>query len=158
MILIQDIFNEGLTESIRLNTHLLDINGLIQSPDVILDNLLFSCCTRNEFVTVVQARMAENKKFPFIFIESGDNITYEVTKDYNKVVIIKEIHLCTLTNKELLADEKERAEHLMLVDLGRNDIGRISEFGKVEVNQLIVFRELPNTQAHYKHSHDRFLH
>jgi len=40
--------------------------------------------------------------------------------------------------KELLADEKERAEHLMLVDLGRNDIGRISEFGSIEVNQFMT--------------------
>jgi anthranilate synthase component 1 len=39
--------------------------------------------------------------------------------------------------KELISDEKERAEHLMLVDLGRNDIGRISEPGTVEVTQFM---------------------
>ncbi len=39
--------------------------------------------------------------------------------------------------EELLNDEKERAEHLMLVDLGRNDIGRISEPGTVEVTQFM---------------------
>ena len=39
--------------------------------------------------------------------------------------------------EELRADEKERAEHIMLVDLGRNDIGRVSEPGTVSVNQLM---------------------
>jgi anthranilate synthase component 1 len=39
--------------------------------------------------------------------------------------------------EELLSDEKERAEHVMLVDLGRNDIGRISEFGSVTVGKFM---------------------
>lgn len=38
---------------------------------------------------------------------------------------------------ELLADEKEKAEHNMLVDLGRNDLGRISKFGSVEVEKYM---------------------
>ncbi len=40
--------------------------------------------------------------------------------------------------RDLLADPKERAEHLMLIDLGRNDIGRISETGSVRVTEQMV--------------------
>jgi anthranilate synthase component 1 len=39
---------------------------------------------------------------------------------------------------ELLADVKERAEHIMLVDLGRNDVGRVARFGSVEISDVMT--------------------
>ena len=39
---------------------------------------------------------------------------------------------------ELLADPKERAEHIMLVDLGRNDVGRVSRFGTVQISDVLT--------------------
>ncbi len=48
---------------------------------------------------------------------------------------------------DLLADEKERAEHLMLLDLARNDVGRVSKPGTVEV----VSREVVKTYSHVMH-------
>jgi anthranilate synthase component 1 len=43
--------------------------------------------------------------------------------------------------KELLMDPKERAEHVMLVDLGRNDVGRVARIGSVEVNEQMVIEK-----------------
>ena len=40
--------------------------------------------------------------------------------------------------EELLADPKERAEHVMLVDLGRNDVGRVARFGSIELPEIMV--------------------
>lgn len=48
--------------------------------------------------------------------------------------------------RELLADEKERAEHLMLVDLARNDIGRISSFGSVSVPEFYALEKFSHVQ------------
>ena len=43
--------------------------------------------------------------------------------------------------EELLADPKERAEHVMLVDLGRNDLGRVCRAGTVQVTELMVIEK-----------------
>ncbi len=64
---------------------------------------------------------------------------------------------------ELLHDEKERAEHIMLVDLGRNDIGRISKPGTVEVSDLMeieryshVMHMVTNVQGSLKDEYNAF--
>lgn len=50
----------------------------------------------------------------------------------------KSLEADQILEKELLADEKELAEHIMLVDLGRNDLGRVCKSGTVEVSELKV--------------------
>jgi anthranilate synthase component 1 len=60
-------------------------------------------------------------------------------------------------------DEKEVAEHMMLVDLGRNDLGRVAEFGSVEVKELMSVERYSKVQhlvsslrARLRHGFDRF--
>jgi anthranilate synthase component 1 len=47
---------------------------------------------------------------------------------------------------ELLADEKERAEHIMLLDLGRNDLGRVCRYGTVKVDEQMVIEKYSHVQ------------
>jgi len=48
--------------------------------------------------------------------------------------------------RALVADEKERAEHMMLVDLGRNDVGRVAQFGTVRVTDLLAVERYSHVQ------------
>lgn len=64
---------------------------------------------------------------------------------------------------EMLADPKERAEHIMLVDLGRNDVGRVSEAGSVKVTNLMnvekyshVMHMVSNVEGKLLKGHDAF--
>jgi anthranilate synthase component 1 len=53
--------------------------------------------------------------------------------------------------KELLSDEKERAEHVMLVDLARNDIGKVSKFGSVKVKNFLQVKRYSHVQHLVSH-------
>jgi anthranilate synthase component I len=65
--------------------------------------------------------------------------------------------------KELLADPKERAEHLMLIDLARNDVGRVAEYGSVQVDDLMIIERyshvmhiVSNVQGRLNPQHSAF--
>ena len=57
--------------------------------------------------------------------------------------------------QELLRDEKEKAEHMMLVDLARNDVGRICEFGSVRVEKLASIKKFSHVQHIFSEVHGR---
>jgi anthranilate synthase component 1 len=68
-----------------------------------------------------------------------------------------------LLGEEMRADEKEVAEHMMLVDLGRNDLGRVADFGSVEVGELMSIERYSHVQhlvthlrARLRDDRDRF--
>ena len=68
-----------------------------------------------------------------------------------------------LLGEEMRADEKEVAEHVMLVDLGRNDLGRVADFGSVEVGELMIVERYSHVQhlvtglrARLRDDRDRF--
>lgn len=68
--------------------------------------------------------------------------TRPVTSDERKNELLKE---------EMLQDEKELAEHTMLVDLGRNDIGRVCKYGSVRVSELMGVKRFSHVQHMVTH-------
>lgn len=99
------------------------------------------------YLFLVQGQTLDNKK-PFHIVGSSPEILSRLENGIATVRPIagtrprgktKEEDLAL--EKDLLSDEKEIAEHLMLIDLGRNDVGRVAKIGKVQVtDQMVIER------------------
>ncbi len=86
-------------------------------------------------------------------IGSSPEMLVRVTKDYVETFpiagtrpIVRNEEQNERLRQDLLKDEKELAEHTMLVDLARNDIGRVCEFGSVRVNELMAVKRFSHVQ------------
>lgn len=103
-------------------------------------------------------------------IGSSPEMLIRVTKDYVETFpiagtrpIVDDEKMNEELRQDLLKDEKELAEHTMLVDLARNDIGRVCEFGTVRVNELMTVKRFSHVQHIVSHvvgrlqkSHDSY--
>ena len=91
-------------------------------------------------------------------IGSSPEMLLRVTNDYVETFPIagtRKISNDQLKNEqlrqELINDEKELAEHTMLVDLGRNDIGKVCDYGTVHVNELMKVKKFSHVQHMVTH-------
>jgi anthranilate synthase component 1 len=91
-------------------------------------------------------------------VENRTVETYPIAGTRPRVADPRQTHAYA---QELLNDPKERAEHLMLVDLARNDIGKIADFGSVHVPQFMQVHEYSHVQhlvshvvGHLRSNHD----
>lgn len=91
-------------------------------------------------------------------IGSSPEMLIRITKDYVETFpiagtrpIVEDEKRNEELRQDLLKDEKELAEHTMLVDLARNDIGRVCEFGTVRVNELMTIKRFSHVQHIVSH-------
>ncbi|MBM3309050.1 MAG: anthranilate synthase component I [Candidatus Altiarchaeales archaeon] len=76
-------------------------------------------------------------------VEGRNVVTYPIAGTRSRGKTVREDKKL---EEEMLADEKEKAEHIMLVDLGRNDIGRIAEHGTVKVKKFMTVEKYSHVQ------------
>ncbi len=93
-----------------------------------------------------------------LIIGSSPEMLIRVTKDYVETFpiagtrpIVDDENVNEEMRKNLLNDEKELAEHTMLVDLARNDIGRVCRYGTVKVNELMTIKRFSHVQHIVSH-------
>lgn len=98
------------------------------------------------------------KMFDRCIIGSSPEMLIRITKDYVETFpiagtrpIVEDEKRNEELRQDLLKDEKELAEHTMLVDLARNDIGRVCEFGTVRVNELMTIKRFSHVQHIVSH-------
>ena len=97
----------------------------------------------------------------FVRIDRKNNITMRPIAGTTKIGKTKEENI--KLQQELLNDEKERAEHIMLVDLCRNDIGRVCQSGTLEVDELMIIEQyshvshiVSNVTGKKKEAYDKY--
>ena len=127
----------------------------IQQGDIIqaVISQPFQCAAPRDVISVYRAQRYVNPS-PYLYFFDFDGMTLvgsspeTMVRLENRVATLRPIagtrprggseQADRALAAELLADEKERAEHLMLVDLGRNDLGRVARTGTVQVTDLMV--------------------
>jgi len=126
----------------------------------------FSFEARGDYLKVYQKLRSLNPS-PYLYhlkmnkktvIGSSPEMLLRVTNDYVETFPIagtRKISNDQLKNEqlrqELINDEKELAEHTMLVDLGRNDIGKVCDYGTVHVNELMEVKKFSHVQHMVTH-------
>src|SRR3989339_233765 len=132
-----DIFQANLSQ--RLGC---DFEG---NPYLLYENLRkvnpspFSC-----FLSFPELRIFGCSPERLLKIEDGKVVTRPIAGTYPRGNTKKKDEKL---QKKLLSDEKEKAEHIMLVDLERNDLGRVCKYGTVKVNEMMI----PEGYSHVTH-------
>jgi len=95
------------------------------------------------FLDFGRRRIAGSSPEMLARVEGSVVVTYPIAGTRSRGKTVREDRLLEV---EMLGDEKERAEHIMLVDLGRNDIGRIAEAGTVKVKKFMKVEKYSHVQ------------